>query len=86
MQDRYPGLIFYGAFVLAAAVMLIYYMRREKPVRSAVLGMVSGAAALLAVHYLEFLPTVPLNGFTAFVALVLGIPGVIFMALITLIL
>ena len=84
MQDRYAELIFYGAFALAALVMLIYYMRREKPVRSAVLGMVSGAAALLAVHYLEFLPTLPLNGFTAFAALVLGVPGVALMAILTL--
>ena len=91
MQDNFKEIIFgltlpqvivYGAMAITAVIMLIYYMRSEKPVRSALLGMLSGAAALLIVNHFGggALPMLPLNGFTAFIALTFGIPGVAAMA------
>ncbi len=76
-------LIFYAVQAIAAVIMLIYYLRGEKPVRSAAFGMGSGAVFLLLLHffgdYVGF--SVPLNYFTAFVSLILGIPGVMILAL-----
>lgn len=79
-------LIFYGAAILSAIAVLIYYMRSEKPVKNALLGMLSGALALTAVHFFggKIGLALPLNGLTAFVALVFGAPGVIFMCIIEL--
>lgn len=87
MQDLYSGMIsdsgsaeiiIYAVMAISAVAMLIYYLRSEKPVRTAVFGMISGAAALLLVNHFGggMIPCVPLNGFTAFIALTLGIPGV----------
>ena len=96
MQDRYtkmilgiplPGIIFCSAMILFAAAMLIHYMKSEKPVRTALAGMLSGTAALVLLHYFggEVLPAIPLNGFTAFIALTLGAPGVAAMWIISII-
>lgn len=75
--------IFYAAFLLAAIIMICSYMRSEKPVRTAFSGMTSGAAALLAVHFAGGYIGLylPLNFFTAVISLVLGVPGVLIMAL-----
>lgn len=76
-------LIFYAICVISAVIMLIYYLRSKRPVHSAVLGMGSGAFFLLLLHffgdYVGF--SVPLNFFTGFVSLILGIPGVMILAL-----
>ena len=98
MQDIYTGivsalgipeLIFYGAMAVLIIIMLIHYAKSEKPVRTALCGMLSGTAALLLLNHfggdVSFLPEIPLNGFTAFTALTLGIPGVAAMAVISLI-
>lgn len=97
MQDRYteiifglsfPEMIFYAAMVIFAVAMLIHYMRSEKPVRAALAGMLSGTAALVALNFLggSVVPALPLNGFTAFIALTLGAPGVAAMCIISAIL
>ncbi len=96
MQDRdtgiifgspLPEIIFYGTMAIIAAAMLIHYIRSERPVRTALLGMLSGTAALLLMHHFggaaPFLPEIPLNGYTAYIALTLGIPGVAVMAVIS---
>ena len=96
MQDRYtkiisavsfPEIIFYAAMIICAAAMLIHYMRSEKPVRTALAGMLSGTAALIALNYFggNVIPALPLNGFTAFIALTLGAPGVAAMCVISII-
>lgn len=76
-------LIFYAICIISAVIMLIYYLRSERPAHSAVLGMGSGAVFLLLLHffgdYVGF--SVPLNFFTGFVSLILGIPGVMILAL-----
>lgn len=81
-------LIFYGAMAICAAAMLVYYMRKEKPVKTALFGMLSGAAALMAVNFFggEIGLAVPVNGFTTFAALTLGAPGVAAMCIISLLL
>lgn len=94
MQDRdremilglgLPETIFYGAMAIFAVAMLIHYMRSEKPVKTALAGMLSGTAALVALHFFggSVLPALPLNGFTAFIALTLGAPGVAAMCIIS---
>ncbi|MDE7289510.1 MAG: pro-sigmaK processing inhibitor BofA family protein [Oscillospiraceae bacterium] len=77
-------IIFYGAAVVSAIAVLIYYMRSGKPVRNALLGMLSGTLALAAVHFYggNIGLALPLNGLTAFVALVFGAPGVAAMCVI----
>ena len=77
-------LIFYIAGAVCAVAVLIYCARTAKPVRTALLGMLSGAAALAAVHFFggKFGLALPLNGVTVFVSLVLGAPGVAAMCLI----
>ena len=77
-------IIFYGAAVVFAIAALIYYMRSGKPVKNALLGMLSGAFALAAVHFYggNIGLALPLNGLTAFIALVFGAPGVVFMCII----
>lgn len=79
-------LIFYGTAVVSAIAILIYYMRSEKPVKNALLGMLSGAIALTAVHFFggSIGLALPLNGLTAFIALVFGMPGVVIMCIIEL--
>lgn len=81
-------LIFYAALVLCAAIMLIYYKKNEKPVKSAFFGMITGAAALFAANFFgaKIGLAVPINGFTAFVSLTLGAPGVLIMCIISMIL
>ena len=77
-------IIFYGAAIVFAIAALIYYMRSGKPVRNALLGMLSGTLALTAVHFFggKIGLALPLNGLTAFIALVFGAPGVVFMCII----
>lgn len=89
MQIVYFGLtaaelIFYGAFGTAAAVMLIHYLRAEKPFRTALRSMASGGAGLVLLHFFggKIGLALPLNFFTAFVSLVLGLPGAAAMAVI----
>ena len=79
-----PEIIFFGAMFVFAAAMLIHYMKSEKPVRTALAGMLTGPASLLVLHYFGggILPSLPLNGFTAFIALTLGVPGVAAMCMI----
>lgn len=69
---------FYGAGAVFAIAALIYYMKSERPVRAAAKGMLSGTAALMAAHFFGggIGLAVPINGLTAFIALVFGAPGV----------
>ena len=77
-------LIFYCAGAVCAAAVLLYCMKTDKPVRTALLGMLSGAAALIAVHIFGGKTglALPLNGVTVFIALTLGAPGVAAMCII----
>ena len=77
-------IIFYGIGIVSAIAVLIYYMKSGKPVRNALLGMLSGTFALAAAHFFggRIGLALPLNGLTAFIALVFGAPGVVFMCII----
>ena len=81
-------LIFYGTMALCAAVMLIYYIKKEKPVKTAVLGMLSGGVTLMAANFFgsEIGLAIPVNWFTTFTALTLGAPGVAAMCILQVIL
>lgn len=76
-------LIFYLAVVISALVMLVHFLKSGKPAKTAFFGMGSGAVFLTLLHffggYVGF--DVPLNFFTAVFSLILGIPGVLILAL-----
>ncbi|MCD7730644.1 MAG: pro-sigmaK processing inhibitor BofA family protein [Oscillospiraceae bacterium] len=76
-------IIFYAAFIISAIIIVCSYMRSERPVRTALSGMLSGGAALLAVHFGggSIGLYIPLNFFTAALSLTLGAPAVIIMTL-----
>lgn len=79
-------LIFYGAFALAGAVMLIHFMRSGKPFKAALKGMASSGLGLVLLHFFggQFGLALPLNLFTVFISLTLGLPGTAAMAIIEL--
>ena len=79
-------LIFYGAFALAGIVMLIHFMRSGKPVTTALKGMASGGLGLVLLHFFgeQIGLALPLNLFTVFISLTLGLPGTAAMAVIEL--
>lgn len=76
----------YIYLTVAGLIMLRFFMRSERPARSALKSMLSGAAALLAAHYLGVYAGIALqiNMFTTIAALLLGIPGVAAMVLVKL--
>lgn len=77
-------LIFYITLAAVCIIMSAHYLRARKPVRTALKGMISGALALILLNgwggiiglYL------PINLFNTLISLVLGIPGVIALAVI----
>ena len=79
-------LIFYAVCALTVIAVLAYCLRTSKPVRTALMGMLSGIAALTAVHFFgsNVGLALPLNGVTVFTALTLGVPGVAAMCVIKL--
>lgn len=79
-------LIFYGAFVVAGAVMLIHFIRSGKPFKTALKGMASGGLGLALLHFFgdQIGLALPLNLFTVFISLTLGLPGTAAMAIIEL--
>ncbi|HKM31999.1 MAG TPA: pro-sigmaK processing inhibitor BofA family protein [Oscillospiraceae bacterium] len=72
------GTAFIIICVLLGLIMLAYYGRSKRPVRSALFGMLSGAATLFLVGFVGswFGLVLPVNVFTTFVALIFGVPGV----------
>lgn len=79
-------LIFYGTFTLAGVIMLIHFMRSGKPFAAAFKSMASGGLGLVLLHFFgdSLGLALPLNLFTAFVSLTLGLPGTAAMAVIEL--
>lgn len=77
------NMIFCAIIIISAIVMTVHCLKSEKPAKTAFFGMGSGAAFLMLLHffgkYVGFY--VPLNFFTAVLSLILGIPGVIIVAL-----
>lgn len=69
--------IFYGILILMGVVMLRFYAGRKHTLRCAALGMGTGGAALLLLHYFGGYIgyAAPLNLFNTAVSLILGIPG-----------
>lgn len=70
-------MIFKGICVAIILIMVVYYAKRKNTIRSAFVGMLSGVAALVLLHYfgdrIGYSP--PVNMFNTGVALTLGIPG-----------
>ena len=80
--------IFKFIWIVAGLIMLRVYAKRKGTVKSAFVGMLSGGAALILLHYygsyIGFSP--PVNLFNTVVSLVLGIPGVALIAAVNLLL
>lgn len=75
-------IIFWGIWVLLGIIMLIYYRSSKKPIRNAIGGMLSGAFSLMAAHFWGGYigAALSLNLFNIVVALILGFPGVVMLA------
>ena len=73
------GIIYKVVWAILGIIMIVYYAKRKHTVSSALIGMTSGAAALVLLHYfggyIGYAP--PLNLFNTAVSLVLGIPGAV---------
>jgi len=83
-----PQLLLYGALGIASVVMLIHCLRSEKPFKTAFRSMAGGGISLVLLHFFgsSLGLALPLNLFTAFVSLILGLPGTASMAVIELLL
>lgn len=79
-------IILWGTVGLCGLIMLIYYFKNKKKLRCLLFGTLSGAIALIVVHYLgTYLgELVPLSGLSIAVSLILGIPGVVMLIVINL--
>jgi len=77
-------IVFWGILAVAGIAMLIHYIRAEKPVKTAVKGMLSGAVALTAVHFWGHYIglAIEINLFNVLISLIFGTPGVIAVSLI----
>ena len=77
-------LVFWGMLAAAGIAVLIHYIRAEKPLQTAVKGMLSGAAALAAVHFWGHYIglSIEINLFNTVISLIFGAPGVIAVSLI----
>jgi len=77
-------IVFWGILTVAGIAMLIHYIRAEKPVKTAVKGMLSGAVTLTAIHFWGHYIglAIEINLFNTLISLVLGAPGVIAVSLI----
>lgn len=64
---------------LAGIIMLIYYFSSGKPLKSAIIGAGSGAAALALAKLISVIAgiTVKINVFTVLISLILGLPGAV---------
>ncbi len=78
MQD----VIFWGIWAVLGVLMLLYYLRRKRRFLSMLVGAGSGILALFVLHYggswIGFAPA--LNLLHLLQAAILGVPGVILMA------
>lgn len=79
--------IFCGIWLIAGLGMLRCYLSRKRPLRSALLGMLTGVAALTLMHLYggRFGVEMPLNCFTGGISLLLGVPGVTLLTVLLLI-
>lgn len=77
-------IVFWAIWILVGILMLIFYAKRKKSLKSTLFGMVTGVSSLLLLHYfgegLGYQPS--LNLFNTMTALILGVPGVIMMLII----
>ena len=72
-------ILFWVIIGVLGVIMLIYYGRCEKPIRTAFFGMFSGGTTLVIAHFLveQYDMELKLNLFNSLISLILGIPGVI---------
>ncbi len=74
--------------ILTGLIMIAYYLKSGKPFKNALKGMISGAAALIIVHFFgnNIALDIELSLFNTCVSLILGAPGVALLALASVIL
>ena len=73
--------LLYTICIIIFIINIRYFRKREKKWKTALIGMGSGVAALIPLHFLLEMSGIMLaiNYFTILVSMVLGIPGVILM-------
>ena len=76
--------IFYMIYGAAALIMLIYYIGRDKKIRSFLFGSLTGLGALMLINeYQSYIGVnIPLNLFNVSGSAVLGVPFVIMLVII----
>ena len=77
--------LLYTLCIIIFIINVMYFKKRENKWRTAIIGMGSGVAALIPLHFLLQMSGIMLaiNYFTILVSMVLGIPGVILMIIYT---
>lgn len=83
MEDK----IIAAVLAVSALIMIIYYLRKKKPVRHLLFGMSSGLITLIAACLCENYIGCPvaINAVNTATALILGIPGVVMIIILKLI-
>lgn len=78
--------VFYICLILVFVIISIHYLKSQKPVKTGVSGMLSGAFTLIIIHFWgsNIGLYIPLNLFTTVISLVLGAPAVIIMSILRL--
>ena len=73
--------ILIGTGIVVGLIMLLYFLKSKKPLRTAFKSMFSGGVSLVLASYFGYLINIKLtlSFFTTIIALVLGAPGVIIM-------
>ena len=75
-----PEILVTAAFIIIiAAIMIFYYSRQKKPVKTALLGGISGIGSLFLAKaaFLAFGAAFPFNPISLCISGFLGIPGVL---------
>ena len=78
------NIIIWGVIIICEIVMIVHYMKSDKPSRTALKGMLSGTAVLVSINlwgsYIGL--NIAINFFTVAIALTLGAPAIIIISLI----
>lgn len=69
--------------IVLGIIIFSFYARSKKPIKNALIGMITGGIGLIVVNLFGSIISISLslNIFNTVVALLLGIPGVVFMVI-----
>lgn len=72
------NIIYWGIWAVLGVAMLLFYRATKRPVKNALIGMLTGGGGLIAMHFLGggIGAALSLSFFNVLVALILGLPGI----------